>query len=120
MDITYVQVTLKPMPDTGQVYQADFLVDTGAIDCVAPACELEKIGVKRRGNTIYELADGQEVQFDFGLVEIELEDRLTSGRVVFGPDNVEPILGVTALESAALRVNPKTKTVEKMHASLLK
>lgn len=120
MGLTYVTVALKAMPDTGQVYQAEFLVDTGAIDCVAPAKELEKIGVERAGNAAYELADGSRMNFDFGLVRIELMDRITAGRVVFGPDDADPILGVTALESAALRVNPAANKVEKMQVSLLK
>ncbi len=120
MGITYVTVTLKSMQDSGKAYQAKFLVDNGAIDCVAPANELERIGVKRTGRMKYELADGKLVEFDFGPVQIELMDRMTYGRVVFGPDDAEPILGVTALESAVLKVNPITNKLEKLPASILK
>ena len=69
---------------------------------------------------MYELADGRMVQFDFGIVEIELMDRITGGRILFGPEDVEPIVGVVVLESAALKVNPVTKELEKLPAGMLK
>jgi hypothetical protein len=42
----------------------------------------------------YELADGRMVEYDFGLAEIEFMGELTSGRVIFGPDDAEPLLGL--------------------------
>ena len=120
MGITYETVTLKSLSNAGLIYKAEFLVDTGAIDCVAPSSMLEKIGVERVGRETYEMADGSRNEMDFGLVQIEILGRITAGRVVFGPENTEPILGVVALESAALKVNPVTKKVEKLPASLLK
>ncbi|MDP8237855.1 MAG: hypothetical protein P9X24_02085 [Candidatus Hatepunaea meridiana] len=120
MGITYTTVTIKPLSNTGKSYKAEFLVDTGAIDCVVPAKELEEIGVERTGQKMYELADSSRVRFDFGLIQIEVMDEITAGRVVFGPEETDPILGVTALESAALKVNPVTNEVEKLPASLLK
>lgn len=120
LGITYETVTLKSLSNAGLIYKAEFLVDTGAIDCVAPSSMLEKIGVERVGRETYEMADGSRNEMDFGLVQIEILGRITAGRVVFGPENTEPILGVVALESAALKVNPVTKKVEKLPASLLK
>jgi hypothetical protein len=40
--------------------------------------------------------------------------------VVFGPPNVEPILGVVALENAGLTVDPITKTLKRLPAKPLK
>jgi len=120
MGTTFTTVTLRSFEDGHKTYTAEFLVDTGAMDCVAPARELERIGVPRLGRRTYELADNRKVEFDYGLVQIELMGEITAGRVVFGPDDVEPIVGVVALESAVLKVNPVTQVLEKLPVSLLK
>ena len=120
MGATYATVIIKPLQDQGGYYQAEFLADTGAVDCLAPGSELEKIGIERVGRMTYELADGQRVELDFGLARIEVKGEITAGRVIFGPDDVVPILGVTALESTGFVVNPVTKSIDKLPAGLLK
>ena len=45
---------------------------------------------------------------------------ITAGRVVFGPDDVEPVLGVTALESAGITMNPANRTLKRLPAIPLK
>ena len=42
------------------------------------------------------------------------------GRVIFGPDNAEPLLGVTALESVGIVVDPANKTLKRLPAIPLK
>lgn len=68
----------------------------------------------------YELADGSTVEYDFGLVEIEFMGELTSGRVIFGPDKCEPLLGVTALESVGITIEPATRKLRRLPAVPLK
>src|SRR5215210_2757408 len=46
-------------------------------------------------------------KFEFGLAEISFMGEVTAGRVIFGPDNVEPLLGVTALESVGITIDPR-------------
>src|SRR5437588_5358249 len=99
MGLIHVTTVLRASEKARKKYVAEFLVDTGATDSLAPSKELKKAGIKPRGRMTYELANGQTVQYDFGLAEIEFMGELTSGRVIFGPDGAEPILGVTALES---------------------
>jgi len=41
-------------------------------------------------------------------------------RVRFGPDDAEPVLGVTALESVGILVDPSTKTLKRLPAIPLK
>jgi clan AA aspartic protease len=101
-------------------YEADFLVDTGATDAMAPGRELRKAGIRPRGRMAYELADGTVVEYDFGLAEIEFMGELTSGRVIFGPDNCEPLLGVTALESVGIVVDPANQRLKRLPAVPLK
>ncbi len=36
--------------------------------------------------------------------------------MIFGPDEVEPFLGVTALEAAGVTIDPNTQTLRKLPA----
>ena len=120
MGLIHVTVTLRASQRSRTKYEADFLVDTGATDCLAPASKLARAGIRRRGRMTYELADGATVEYDFGLVEIEFMGELTSGRVIFRPDHCEPSLGVTALESVVIIVDPATQRLKRMPAIPLK
>lgn len=120
MGLTHVTVTLRAMGPSGGAYQADFLVDTGATDSLAPAAELRKIGIHPIGTVVYELADGTLQEYPVGLAQIEFMGEITAGRVIFGPDDAEPILGVTALESVGIVVDPATKTLKRLPAIPLK
>lgn len=123
MGLIHVTTTLRASEKARKKYAAEFLLDTEgrrATDSLAHAKELKKAGIKPRGRMAYELADGRTVEYDFGLVEIEFMGELTSGRVIFGPDNGEPLVGVTALESVGILVDPTTRTLKRMPAIPLK
>jgi clan AA aspartic protease len=120
MGLTHVTVSLKAPGAQNGAYEADFLVDTGATDSFAPAPALRAIGVQPVGKTVYELADGSIHEYEFGLVQIEFMGEVTAGRVIFGPDNVEPLLGVTALESVGITVDPANRTLKRLPAIPLK
>jgi len=87
---------------------------------MAPARELRRIGVEPAGRTAYQLADGSIHEYAFGLARIEFMGEVTAGRVLFGPDNAEPLLGVTALESVGITVDPVTRTLKRLPAIPLK
>ncbi len=120
MGLMHVTVSLKSQQKSKEKYQADFLVDTGATDCLAPARELKKAKITPAGKMTYELANGEKVEYDFGVAIIEFMGEITGGRVIFGPDDAEPILGVTALESVGILVDPVKKTLKRMPAIPLK
>lgn len=120
MGLTYVTVTLKASQTSKKKYASEFLVDTGATYIMAPANELLKVGIKPVGKTVYELADGSLKEYQFGLVIIEFMGETTAGRCIFGPDNAEPILGVTALESVGILVDTSRQTLKRMPAIPLK
>ncbi len=69
---------------------------------------------------VYELADGSKVEYQYGLAEIEFMGELTSGRVIFGPNDCEPLLGVTALESVGILVDPARQQLKRLPALPLK
>lgn len=115
MGFIYVPVSVKAVGGDER-YEAPFLLDTGAIDSMAPATALRKVGVEPVGSKTYELADGSRQEFPFGLARIEFMGEITAGRIIFGPDDAEPFLGVTALEAAGVSIDPSTQTLRKLPA----
>jgi clan AA aspartic protease len=120
MGLTHVTVTLRPFGGGTGLFEADFLVDTGATDSLASGTALRAVGFVPSGKTSYELADGRVVEYEFGLSQIEFMGEKTAGRVIFGPDGIEPLLGVTALESVGILVDPANKTLKRLPAVPLK
>ncbi len=120
MGITKVTTKLTSLEIPGGSYEAVFLVDTGATDSLAPGDELERIGLPKEGKMSYELADGTVKEYPYGLARIEFMGEVTAGRVVFAEPGTEPILGVTALESVGIVVDPVSKTLRRLPAIPLK
>ncbi len=120
MGLTKVTARITPFGDGAESYEGLFLVDTGATDSMVPAEELARIGVREEGRMAYELADGQIKEYAYGLVRIEFLGETTAGRVIFGDARCEPLLGVTALESVGIMVDPANKTLRRLPAIPLK
>ena len=120
MGLTRVTVKMKNIIDENQFIEDLFLVDTGAIDCIVAGDRLEAIGVKKQAKDVYELADGSTIEYYFGFVIVELMGSKTVVQVVFGPKDVEPLLGVVALENIGIGVDPVSNSLKKMVAKSLK
>jgi clan AA aspartic protease len=120
MGLTYVTVRLSTDLKTRKHFTAQFLVDTGATDSMAPGKLLREAGIKPVGKTAYELADGQVKEYEFGLATIQFMGEITSGRVIFAEGDAEPLLGVTALESVGILVDAANKTLKRLPAIPLK
>ena len=120
MGLMRVPVTLKVPGTRSGGYQSLFLVDTGATDSMAAASEVAAAGIQPVGSSRYELADGSVHEYPFGLAQIEFMGEVTAGRVILGPEGVEPVLGVTALESAGIMLDPATRTLKRLPAVSLK
>ena len=119
MGLTHVVVRLfnSQSPDT---YEADFLVDTGSMDTMAPASALKKLGIQPDGKDLYELASGEFVEYEYGSAKVEFMGEVAPVRIIFGPEGSAPILGVVALETAGYIVDPKNQTIRKLEARPLK
>lgn len=120
MGITQVTTTIRNPADASKSWEGLFLVDTGAIDCMAPANQMHAIGLKPAGKRTYELADGSPVSFDIGVARVEFMGEVVGATIIFGPDNCEPILGVTALESVGIEVDPQSQRLKRLPAVRLK
>ena len=120
MGAIHVTVSLRQSTKSKKTYEADFLVDAGATDCFASASRLKKAGIEPVGKMTYELADGTAVEYSFGIAVIEFMGEITAGRVIFGPEGIEPLLGVTALESVGIIVDPRNQKLKRLPAIPLK
>lgn len=120
MGITHVTAKVQSLSKQGTPYEAEFLVDTGAIDCLAPRDALLAAGISPEGKAVYELANGQPIEYEFGFARISFLGEETVTQIIFGPAEVEPILGVVALENTGVVVDPITKTLKRLHAKPLK
>lgn len=120
MGVTHVTARVSDLAKKARPFEAEFLVDTGAIDCMAPAGKLRKAGVKVEGKRVYELANGQPIELEYGFARIEFVGDETVVQVIFGPDDAEPILGVVALENTGVVVDPVTRSLRRMPALPLK
>ena len=120
MGATHVTVRITNPADRERFWEGLFLVDTGATDSLVPRPHLEAIGLETRGRRTYELADGTELAVDVTVAEIEFMGEVVGGTVIFGAENVEPLLGVTALESVGIEVDPVNQRLERLPAVRLK
>ena len=120
MGATHVTVTIRNPADLSKSWDGLFLVDTGATDSLVPRSCVEAVGVAPEGQRVYETADGREIRLDFAIARIEFMGDVTAGRIVIGEDGAEPLLGLTALESAGIEVDPVTRRLKKLPALRLK
>jgi predicted aspartyl protease len=119
MGLTHVVVKLINS-DSAEKYEADFLVDTGAYHPMAPAAELKKIGIHPLGRDLYELANGELQEFEYGSADLNFMGQTIGTRILFGPDDSQPILGALALQGAGFIVDLKNETVRKLEPLPLK
>lgn len=119
MGLTHVAVKVWSR-DSEDSFTANFLVDTGSWNSMAPASALMRLGVEPAGKEMYELANGERQEYEYGLAFMSFMDEVIATRIIFGPEGIEPLLGVVALESAGFIVDPRNQTIKKLEAIPLK
>ena len=120
MGLTHVDARIRNPAAPERSWQGSFLVDTGAIDSLVPRPHLEAIGLLPVGQRVYETADGREVTLDITIARIDLMGEPTAGVIIFGDAEAEPLLGVTALESVGVEVDPVSQRLKKLPSIRLK
>jgi len=121
MGLTHITTRIRDVAGISTTpYEAKFLVAIDSIDCMAPAEKLLAAGVKPEGKAVYELANGQAIECEFGFARVAFFGGETVAQVIFGPPNSDPILGVTALENAGVLVDPVSRQLIRLRAKPLK
>ena len=114
MGTTHVKVRVTNPADARKYWEGMFLVDTGATDTLVPGPYLEGIGLKPEATRVYTLADGSEISVGVTVAMLELMDDKIGATVIFGDPGTDPLLGVTALESAGIEVDPVNQHLTKL------
>jgi len=122
MDVgaTHVTVTIRNPAAPHRTWEGLFLVDTGATDCLVPRQHLEAIGLEPKSQRTYELANGPELKLDITTADIEFMGEIVGGTIICDADDAEPLLGVTALESVGIEVDPLNQRLKRLPAVRLK
>ena len=120
MGATHVTVAIRNLAEPDRVWEGLFLVDTGATDCLVPRQHLESIGLVPEGQRVYELADGSELRMDITAARVEFMGEFVGATIMFGETDAEPLLGVTALGSVGIEVDPRNQTLRRLPAVRLK
>lgn len=100
-------------------WEGEFLIDTGAIDCVVPRRHLESIGIQPEERRAYRLADGIEVNLDVGIVRLEFMGGRSGVDAVFAEDDAQPLLGARAMESLNIEIDMKEHELRRLPAAHL-
>lgn len=91
MGVTYVTVSLSNLAKDAAPFEEQFLVDTGAVDCLAPRDKLVAAGIRPEGKKVYELADGKPIELEYGFARVSFLGNETVAQVIFGAEGVEPL-----------------------------
>jgi hypothetical protein len=91
MDFTHVTAKIRDPGKQGTPYETEFLVDTGAVDCLAPRDALAAAGIATEGKAVFELADWRPVECEFGFARVAFLGEEAVAQVIFGLEGAEPI-----------------------------
>ena len=85
-----------------------------------PGPQLDAIGLKPEGKRAYELADGNEIAMGITIADIEFMGEIVGGTIRYGAPDAEPLLGLTALASVGIEVDPVSQRLKRRPAVRLK
>ena len=101
------RVTLEIGDPGGQRFeQVEALVDSGDTYTFIPRSLLEALGVHPHRTMSFEIADGTRIERDFGRTWLKLDGGQEVSPVIFGDDEVTPLLGAVTLEIFGLGTDP--------------
>src|SRR6266404_556560 len=105
MGITFVNVKITNPARPARTAIHELLVDSGAIYSLLPVKDLKKLGIKAVREEVFSLGNGEKVTKKVGNALFELQGKIGAAPVIFGDESVY-LLGVTALESMGLMLDP--------------
>ena len=106
-----------PQGERFQIVEA--LVDTGATFSIVPAPILDDLGIEPQRSGSFELADGSFRDYRMGETILRVEGEEVHSVVVFGDDDMDPILGAYTLERIGLAVDPARQRLFRVPYRLL-
>ena len=118
MDTFRVQIEVGD-PEGKRFETVDALVDTGATNTTLPGSLLADLGVTPHTTTVFELADGRELELGVGRTWVRIDGQQEFTQVVFAGEGTEPILGAVTLEEMGLAVDPVKRRLQPVRKYLM-
>ncbi len=109
MGFIYVEASVCHVDRPERADAVTFLVDSGALYSVVPAPILEHVGVEPMMEESVFLANGEKITRRRGVARFAYAGRVGLSDVLFGEAEDVPVLGVLALESLGLGLNPLSR-----------
>ncbi len=98
-------------PDRSRSTTVDLLVDTGSTLTWIPEELATELGLRPTGIAEFETGDGTTIHRPVGEAFVEVAGRGHTVPIAFARPGDARVLGVTAMETLTLEVNPVTRTV---------
>ena len=76
-----------------------------------PGDQLESIDLAAKAQRTHKLADGSKLKMDVTTGDLEFMGEIVGGTIIMGERGAEPVLGVTAVESVGIEVDPRNQTL---------
>ena len=96
-------------PQEQRFQEVEVIVDTGATLSAIPGDILRELGIQVRRTENARLANGTSMPVEIGGATIKVEGVTISTDVIFAQPGSPSLLGVVALETADLGVDPKMR-----------
>ena len=110
---TYVTVAIANPVEPRRVKRKKLLVDSGALYSIVPKPILRALGIRPYGAETFTLADGSTIRREVGSVFLRIDGRQAPSPVIFGQKGDGALLGVIALESLGLTLDPRTRKLRR-------
>ena len=114
MMVMHVTATVRNPADPERFWEGLFLVDTGATDCLVPRRHLEAIGLEAEGERTYGFADGSEHRMSVTTGRVDLMGEVVGATILMGDEDSDPVMGMTALASAGIEVDPRNQELRRL------
>ena len=108
MGLTYVNVAIANPINLKRLKRRKLLADSGALYSIIPKDVLRANGIRPYGTETFTLADGSTIRREVGNAFLRINGRQAPTPVVFGEEKDGALLGVIALESLGLTIDPRT------------
>ncbi len=105
------QIRISDLNDGQKAESLEAVVDTGAAYTWIPSHLLQKMGVAPLRKQKLKIANGQIIERDAGVVQIQLRGQTGPTWIIFGDPESELLLGAITLEEFGLGVDPLNKTL---------
>jgi clan AA aspartic protease len=106
LGLTYIEVDISNPRTPRKTARLRFLVDSGAINSVAPATVLRRLGIKPTSTRKFTLADGTGIERQMGEVSFRINGHSGTSPVIFGKKEDSALLGSVSLEVLGLFLDP--------------